>query len=77
MTNSRTYDDKYEPDDEPLAMYIRFDNHYDIYERKVYSILELLGDVGGLQQAVTIIGYLLVGFFTHRLFISSIMKHIY
>jgi hypothetical protein len=47
--NERTYDDSYTSKDGNLiALYIRLDNHYDIYERKVYSLLELLGDIGGL-----------------------------
>lgn len=53
-----------------FALYLRYDNHYDIYERKVYSMLELLGDIGGLLEVIYVMGYLFVGFFTHRLFLS-------
>ena len=58
-------------------MYIRFDNHYEIYERKVYSILELIGDIGGLWEGVFILGQLMIGFVSYRMFASEIMKHIY
>lgn len=30
-----------------LAFYIRYDAGYDIYKRDVYTILNLLGDIGG------------------------------
>lgn len=50
MQNIRTYDDSYNPDDGLIAsIYIRYDQRYYTYNRKVYSIMELLGDVGGLQ----------------------------
>lgn len=53
-----------------FSLYLRYDNKYEIYERKVYSVLELLGDIGGLLEAIYVMGYILVGFFTHRLFVS-------
>jgi hypothetical protein len=31
-----------------------------VFERKIYSILELLGDIGGLVEAVHVIGFLAV-----------------
>ena len=50
MQNIRTYEDSYNPEDALLAaVYIRYDQRYNTYNRKVYSIMELLGDVGGLQ----------------------------
>jgi hypothetical protein len=39
--------------------------------------MELLGDIGGLQQALYMIGLLFVGFFARRLFVSAILKEIY
>jgi len=63
--------------DENIALYIRFDSNYDIYERKIYSILDLLGDIGGLAESIYIIGSILVSFVAHRFFISSILKNIY
>ena len=58
-------------------MYLRIDNNYDIYERKIYSVMELLGDIGGLQGSLYMIGLFVIGFFSRRLFISAIMKNIY
>ena len=39
--------------------------------------MELLGDVGGLQQALVSIGFMFVTFFSRRIFISQLMKEIY
>jgi hypothetical protein len=34
------------------------------YERRVYSVFDILGDVGGLNDALTLICQILVSFFT-------------
>ena len=59
------------------SVYIRFDQRYYIYNRQVYSILNMLGDVGGLQQALYMIGLLFLSYFTKRLFISQLLKELY
>jgi hypothetical protein len=43
----------------------------------VYSILNMLGDVGGLLQALYMIGLLLVSYFTRQLFVSQLVKELY
>jgi hypothetical protein len=60
-----------------ITVYVRMDPKYFVYNRKVYSILEALGDVGGLYQMLFLIGLLIVSFFSKRLFVSSILKEIY
>ena len=60
-----------------MAVYMRLDNRYDIYTRKVYSILDLLGEVGGLQGSLLGIGMVIVSFITTRMFFSDIMHQIY
>ncbi|CDW91161.1 UNKNOWN [Stylonychia lemnae] len=45
--------------------------------RLVYGIGDLLGDVGGFKESLLLIGMLLVGFIQERLFLSSLLKHIY
>jgi len=37
----------------------------------------MLGDVGGLQQALYLIGLLIVSYFTKRLFVSQLLKELY
>jgi hypothetical protein len=37
----------------------------------------MLGDVGGLQQALYMIGLLIVSYFSKRLFVSQLLKELY
>ena len=75
INNIRTYDDSNNDDNGLLVeVFIRLDSKYESYERQIYSFLELLGDVGGLQQSLFLAGFLLINFFSSRLFISSILK---
>ena len=60
-----------------LSVFIRFDAFYDVYERRVYSIGDLLGQLGGVYESLMLSGALLVGVFSERLFISSILHKIY
>jgi hypothetical protein len=39
------------------------DFEYDIFERKVYSLLDLLGDIGGVSNSLTLIGVFIIGIF--------------
>ncbi len=59
------------------TIYFRLDSEYFEYSRDAYTFLEFLGDVGGLQSALILAGYVLVSFFTERLYLSSIMKKMY
>ena len=42
------------------SVYFRFDPQYDIYERRIYSFGELLGQIGGLFQIILMIGMIIV-----------------
>lgn len=44
------------------------DKKYKVYERKIYSVLDLLGDIGGLVEAVHVLGFLTVGFYVSKKF---------
>ena len=58
----RTYEDSYnEGDGHIISIYIRLDNNYDIYTRKIYSVLELLAELGGLYRSLFVIGLLFIG----------------
>jgi hypothetical protein len=37
----------------------------------------MLGDIGGLQQSLYLIGLVLISFLSRRIFVSSILKNIY
>ena len=64
-------------DNSYATIYFRLDSEYFEYHRDAYTFLEFLGDVGGLQSALILAGYLLVSFFTERLYLSSIIKKMY
>ena len=76
VENQRTYDDAY-GDSGLVVMFLRYDPRYEIYSRQVYSVLPLLGDIGGLQQSLYILGMVVVSSFSNRIFVSSILRHIY
>jgi len=78
VSNIRTYDDSYDPSNQAIVtIFIRYDQRFIMYNRRVYSIMELLGDVGGLQQALYLIGLLVVSYFTRRLFVSQLLRELY
>ena len=55
-------------------MFIRYDPRYESYEKKIYAVLELLGDIGGLWQSLFIIGFILVDFIAYRMMVASIIR---
>eukprot|EP00347_Sterkiella_histriomuscorum_P005740 403355451 len=59
------------------TFYLRLDNQYDIYERRVYGIGDLLGDMGGFKESILIIGMLAVGFVQEKMFLASLLRHFY
>ena len=59
------------------SFYFRFDAEYNIYERRIYSFGEMLGQIGGLFQIIIFLGVMIVSVFPERLFISSIIRKIY
>ncbi len=84
VEKTRIYDDaykEYDPNDDETGIYttivMRYDAKYYQYGRTVYTILQFLGDVGGLQSSLLMVGAVLVSFYTHRLFLASIMKEMY
>ncbi|CDW89821.1 UNKNOWN [Stylonychia lemnae] len=78
ISNQRSYDDGYSDLEGYIAaVYMRFDNKYDRYSRKIYSILEFLGDIGGLYRSLFTIGFLIVGQIASHLFFSDLMHKIY
>lgn len=75
VENIHTYDDSNLDESGLLVeLFIRMDPRYESYERKIYSVLELLGDIGGLWQSLFLIGFLCVDFLSHRLFVASILN---
>eukprot|EP00347_Sterkiella_histriomuscorum_P015712 403355969 len=78
VTNINRYDDNYTPYQGHLAaVFIRFDNRYEIYTIKNYSLFDWLGEIGGLYGSLTAIGFCIVRIFCQKMFMSDIMKQIY
>lgn len=78
VVNIKTSDNEYsDKEGYVIAIYIRADKFYDEYSRQVTDILTLLGDIGGLQEAFIMVGTLLIGFVTQKIFMSDIIKKIY
>ena len=78
VENTRVYDDAYMEEDGTYAtIYFRIDSKYYVYSRDVYTVLEFLGDVGGLQSALVVCGYFVITFITKKLFLSSLIRQMY
>ena len=60
-----------------IEIFIRYDSKYHHYERKIYSLLDIMGDLGGLYQSLYVLGFLGVNFLAYRIYVSSLLKHIY
>ncbi|CDW73538.1 UNKNOWN [Stylonychia lemnae] len=78
VQNIHRFDDNYSNKiGQIAAIYFRFDNRYDLFSVKNYSLLDFLGDIGGLYGSLCGIGFAFVGFFCSRMFTSDILKKIY
>lgn len=60
-----------------LSIYIRLDNHVTNVSRTVYSVADMMGQVGGVYEILFLFGSLIVLLFADKLFFSSIMQKIY
>jgi hypothetical protein len=76
VENTRTYEDSI-TENTLATIYFRIDSKYYSYTRDVYTVLEFMGDIGGLQSALYSAGYFLIQFLTKRLFLSSLIKEMY
>jgi hypothetical protein len=58
---------------------VRFvvDPKQETYERVIFSILDLTGQVGGLYEVFEVVGAFIIGYFTEKLFYYSMFKKIY
>lgn len=62
---------------EVLGVFFRSDLKYSEFERKIYSIGDLLGQIGGFLGTLTAVGALLIGSIADRLYYGSILSKIY
>lgn len=59
------------------SVQIRLDVYQDTYSRQVYGIMDLFGDVGGVQTVLVVFGAYLSGIIAERLLNAEMMKQIY
>ncbi|CAI2387341.1 unnamed protein product [Moneuplotes crassus] len=60
-----------------LSIVFRYDKISDIYERQIFSIGELMGQVGGFKESIMGIGTIFLTIFSERLFVGSVLRKIY
>ena len=76
----KTYIDRIETetdDGDILSLYFRIDKVSDTYERKIFSLGELLGLAGGFYGALLTIGSFFLSVFSDKLFIGAVLRRIY
>lgn len=60
-----------------VTAFIRIDDKYFVYQRTIYSFLDVIGNIGGLMEGLLFIGYIFVFLFSKKLFKASLMKKLY
>ena len=60
-----------------LSIYFRIDKVSDTYERKIFSLGELLGLAGGFYGALITIGSFFLSVFSEKLFVGAVLRRIY
>ena len=69
--------DTEEADGVLLSIRIVQDDDVNIYERKVFSILEVFGQIGGVYEIIRLIFEVFVAFFAKRIMMYTLFSHIY
>ena len=64
-------------DNSYLNIYITLDPQIDLYQRAVYSFLDMFGYIGGIFGLLKTLGYFTVSFFIKRDYYSSILSKLY
>ena len=64
-------------DNSYLNIYITLDPQIDLYQRTVYSFLDMFGYIGGIFGLLKALGYFTVSFFIKRDYYSSILSKLY
>ena len=64
-------------DNKVITFRIELDSKYTEIERRVYTIGDMFSQIGGLAEILTTIAILIVGSFTSKLYISSLISSLY
>ena len=62
---------------EILTIFLSMDKEYNVFERRVTTIAYSLSSLGGLYEIFILGGSFIIGMFSERLFVSSIVHKIY
>ena len=60
-----------------LAVAYEFDLNMETLDRQVYSVLDWLGDIGGLSEALLFTGGLVIGFLNYGQFMGFLASSLY
>ena len=63
--------------DELVKVYLRVDNFRHQYIHEAYDLLTYLGDLGGILDVVLVVGMIVSGTFTSRVFQAAIVNSTY
>ena len=55
-----------------LSLYMRLSANKNVYERSVYTVFTLIGDIGGFNAAIVILPTFLMAFYSERMYQGSI-----
>ena len=67
----------FDDDDVHVAIAYEFDLNLYRIEREAYNLLDWLGDLGGLKEAIMIILGFIFGLFNYNKFENYLVKHLY
>lgn len=65
------------PDNRLFTLYISQDATVDHYQRRVYSVFDLTGQLGGLYEVFEILGAFIVGGLAKKVFMYSLFNKLY
>ena len=55
----------------------RLSNRVNHYERVIYSVFDMLGDIGGFGEAIYFGCLILVSFYANRMYFASVIRDIF
>jgi hypothetical protein len=68
----------YEASNKPyIEAIFSLSNRYDVYERNVYTIFDMLGQLGGVFEILFILGSYVVPFISRKMFYNSLISDLY
>ena len=60
-----------------ISIKITLDNKYSVIQRNVFSFIDLVGQIGGINQIWVVFGTLIASIFTYRIYMESLLSKFY